>query len=458
MIRPLLALILLLGASGLTAVADEPLRLGTFDIDASPPIGVPMAYDPTDGVQDPLHCKGVVLLGEGDPIVLLAIDWIGIGNGGQTAFKEAIAGAVGTSPDRVAVHALHQHDAPRCDFSAAELLIEHGVDPSESFFDLDFARDVIARAADAARQAKADARTVTHIGSADALVEGVASNRRILGPDGTVRATRYTACRDEALRAEPEGIIDPNLKLLTFFDGDEPIACLSYYACHPQSYYRTGLASCDFPGLARQAREADTGVPHIHFDGAGGNIGAGKFNDGAPENRQVLANRVADAMRRAFDTAAETDRRSAVSASSIGWEVVPVVLPAAPHLDEETLTASLADPDSEARISAALGLVWLRRCTTGDDPIPVSCLTLGPARLLHLPGELFVEYQLAAQAMRPDLFVCMAAYGDYAPGYIGTASAYYQGGYEASPRASKVAPTVEIVLLDAIARLLGASR
>ena len=30
-----------------------------------------------------------------------------------------------------------------------------------------------------------------------------------------------------------------------------------------------------------------------------------------------------------------------------------------------------------------------------------------------MPGELFVEYQLAAQQMRPNDFVAMAAYGDY---------------------------------------------
>jgi len=74
--------------------------------------------------------------------------------------------------------------------------------------------------------------------------------------------------------------------------------------------------------------------------------------------------------------------------------------------------------------------------------------------LLHLPGELFVEYQLAAKAMRPDLFVAMAAYGDYAPWYIGTAVAYEQGGYETSPEASNVAPDAEAVLLSAIRKLL----
>ena len=98
-------------------------------------------------------------------------------------------------------------------------------------------------------------------------------------------------------------------------------------------------------------------------------------------------------------------------------------------------------------------LVWLRRCRSGDT-IDVSCMRLGKSRVLHLPGELFVEYQLAAQKIRPDLFVAMAAYGDYGPGYIGTEAAYSQGGYETGPRASLVAPSVERVLIDVITKLL----
>jgi len=45
-------------------------------------------------------------------------------------------------------------------------------------------------------------------------------------------------------------------------------------------------------------------------------------------------------------------------------------------------------------------------------------------------GELFIEYQLAAQKMQPDRFIATAAYGEYAPGYIGTEISYSQGGYE----------------------------
>jgi hypothetical protein len=81
-------------------------------------------------------------------------------------------------------------------------------------------------------------------------------------------------------------------------------------------------------------------------------------------------------------------------------------------------------------------------------------LGLGRARILHLPGELFVEYQLAAKAMRPDRFVALAAYGDYAPWYIGTEIAYGQGGYETGLEASNVAPEVEAVLMAAMRKLL----
>ena len=70
-----------------------------------------------------------------------------------------------------------------------------------------------------------------------------------------------------------------------------------------------------------------------------------------------------------------------------------------------------------------------------------------------MPGELFVEYQLAAAKMKPEATVCMAAYGDYGPGYIGTEIAYSQGGYETS-YVSRVDPSVEKVLLDGMSELL----
>jgi len=194
-------------------------------------------------------------------------------------------------------------------------------------------------------------------------------------------------------------------------------------------------------------------VPHVHFNGAGGDIGAGKWNDGSKSNRQVLADRVAAGMRRAW----ENTKKSPLSAQGVAWTVEPVVLPASERLDEAALMKTIEDAGAKPddRWYAAKNLVWLRRCQSGD-PIDVACLQLNSARVLHMPGELLIGYQLAAQKLRPDLFVAMAAYGEYAPGYIATEIAYTQGGYEASPGASKVAPAVEGVLMGAVSKLLGA--
>src|SRR2546430_15525514 len=103
------------------------LSLAVFDIDATPPIGSMMPYDPVTNKWDlGLRARGVVLLGAGQPIVLCAVDWIGIANEGYDAFRAGLANAAGTSPARVALHTLHQHDAPDCDFSADQILKKAG--------------------------------------------------------------------------------------------------------------------------------------------------------------------------------------------------------------------------------------------------------------------------------------------------------------------------------------------
>ncbi|MCC7377120.1 MAG: hypothetical protein IT581_20835 [Verrucomicrobiales bacterium] len=431
---------------------DDGLRIAKFDIDATPPVGSRMAYDPVTNTWDlGLRARGIVILGAGQPIVLAAVDWIGIGNEGHDVFRETLAKAAGTDPTRVAVHTLHQHDAPDCDFGAEKILKDSGVDPLS--YQGDFARDVLHRLDAAVRAALPLAQPWTHVGMGQALVSRVASNRRILGPDGKVRATRYTACPDPALRAEPDGTIDPAVSLVSFWSTNQPIAVLSYYAVHPQSYYRTGIPNPDFPGVARFFRGMSVPAAlHIHFNGAGGNLGAGKYNDGSKENRRVLADRLADGMRRAW----ESTQREPITAAQVRWKIDPVVLPPSKHLVMDELKARMKGKDAAFFLSGgAAKIAWLNRCEA-KHPIDVTCLSAGKIRVLHLPGELFVEYQLAAKAMRPDLFVTMAAYGDYGPGYIGTSVAYEQGGYETSPDSSNVAPEVEGVLMGAIQRLLEA--
>lgn len=428
------------------------LKVATFAIDITPPIGHPLCYghiSPAKKVVDPLSARGIILLGAGKPIVLLALDWVGANNGAQDEWKKQLAAAVGTTPERCAVHCLHQHDAPGVDISANQLLKENGLEGV--MYQDAYLKDVMQRTIKAAQQSLKQARPVTHVGTGKGKVKQFASNRRILGPDGNVKIVRFSSSRNKAAIAAPEGTIDPFVRLLSFWNGDEPLVVLSYYATHPQSYYGRGGISCDTVGLARGLNEKQ--LPHtlqIHFNGAGGNIGAGKYNNGDPENRPLLAQRLADGMQQAWQSTVKTP----VTAEDVSWKAKPVLLPLRDTLDEEKLTTILKNPKARVteRIRAARDLDYLKRTQAGET-IDITRLKIGPAQVIHMPGELFVEYQLAAQKMAPDDFVCMAAYGDQGPGYIGTTIAYGQGGYETG-RVSRTAPEVEAVLMQVLQELI----
>ena len=92
---------------------------------------------------------------------------------------------------------------------------------------------------------------------------------------------------------------------------------------------------------------------------------------------------------------------------------------------------------------------WRRR----KRPIPFSCLHLGEqVAIAHLPGETFIEYQLHAQAARPDAFVAVAGYGDLGTGYITLASSFAEGGYE--PQDAFVSGASEALMRTAIDEIL----
>jgi hypothetical protein len=217
------------------------------------------------------------------------------------------------------------------------------------------------------------------------------------------------------------------------------------------SYYGDGRVSADFCGLARRKRQDDDKETfQVYFNGCAGNVTAGKYNDGSPNNRAVLRDRVHAGMVAAWKV---TDR---FAVDRFSWHLEPVQLPprTEPNFGADASRKVLNDPKATTarRNNAAFQLAWLART---DRPIGLTCLDLGRARVLHLPGEPFVEYQLFARDQRPDITVCVAGYGDGGPGYLPTARAYRQGGYE--PTVALAAPESEAILQSAIRKLLRAT-
>ena len=421
-------------------------RLAIFRVDVTPPVGHPLCagwYGTARGIADPLYAMGIVLFGDEKPVVLCGIDWAEISNRSHIAWREQLATAAGTTADRVAVQCCHPHCTPWPDEEAEALVcqqtgVTHVMDPV-------WCAQALGRVSAAVKTASA--HTVTHIGLGRAKVDQVASNRRILGADGKIKAVRYTKTRDPAIRAEPEGLIDPWLRTISFWNETQKLAALHYYAVHPTSYDTDAMVTPDFIGLARERRiREDAGIPHIQFNGCAGDITPGKYNDGAPENRPVLTDRVYQAM---IDSERDIER---IPLHNFEWRTQFAHLPPREDMVESNLLAVLRDStkrDGE-RSRAALMLAYLRRTET---PIAFSSLMLNEcAGIVHLPGEAFIEYQLYAQAQRPDLFVAVASYGDCGPGYICLEKSFAEGGYE--PNDSFCAPQSEMVMKRTIAALL----
>jgi hypothetical protein len=393
-------------------------QLAPFSAEVTCPLGHPLmggGIAPAKKIEDPLFAHGFVLLGAGKPVVFVSVDWCEIRNDAYERWRTVLARAAGTEAERVMVTSVHQHDTPIADLEAQRILDRHKA--RGKICDIEFHEKAVQRVARAAAAALSRPRTVTHFGTGQAKVEKVASNRRYLGDDGKPQFGRMSATRDPALRAKPEGIIDPWLKTLSFWDGDRPVLCLNGYATHPMSYYGMGAVSADFMGMARKRRQADDPkVVQIYASGCSGNVTAGKYNDGSPANRPILAER----MYRAMTAAWKQTRKQPLKTLEFRSTSLRLKPRTGPGFTVADFTRRLtSDPKPFGQCLAALGLSWRKRADAGHK-IDVPVLDFGNAQLLLLPAESYVEYQLLAQRLRPDSFVFVAGYGECAPGYIPT--------------------------------------
>ena len=427
--------------------------LARFVAEVTPPLGHPLqgnlGVKPVEKIVDPLYAQGIVLVGAGDPIVLVTVDWCGIGNDAYDLWRVKLAEAAKTKIQRVLVSSIHQHDAPFADLEAERLIAAQKL--GKSTLDLDWHEKAVGRVAAALSRSLKDSKPLTHIGAGEAMVERVASNRRVFGKDGKVEFFRGSAMKDPKAKEAPEGIIDPWLKTLSFWNRDQALASISVYATHPMSYYGQGRVSSDFVGLARRRRQADDpGVLHFYANGCGGDLAAGKYNDGSPECRDELGDRLYQGWKKAWQNTKK-------------WPLDTLAFRSFPYRLQPRETAgfqvndlkNLLTGDKVAlgeRVRAAYALSWRKRCDAKRN-LDLPVLDFGHAQLLLLPGEPFIDYQLFAQKQRPDSFVLTLGYGDYGPAYIPYDKAYAEGGYETGAW-SFVGVGVEGTLKGAITKAL----
>jgi len=408
-------------------------QIATFEIDVTIPLGHPCmggGIAPAQKILEPLHAKGFALFGGEKPFVVLTFDWCEIRGSAYDDWRNALAGTAGTDPERVMITSSHVHDAPVMDPEAEFLL--HDAQKSGAWKSLpapdpkdriqlasvcwpDFNRLCVQRAQAALSQAMTHKRTITHFGTGKAKVKGVASNRRYVSPDGKVHYNRMSRTVDPLIQAADEGLIDPWLRTLSFWNGDEPVCALHSYAVHPMSYYGTGDISIDFVGLARELLQKEMpAVFQMYASGCSGNVTAGKFNRGDAASRAELTQKMHDAMAEALST---TQKQPI---TSLGFRLAKIALGARNtlgHTENELRYRLTHEARPFGRAEPAMGLAWYERVKAGHQ-VDLPLIDFGPAQLLLLPAEAYVEFQLYAEGLRPDSFVMVMGYGECGPGYI----------------------------------------
>jgi hypothetical protein len=374
--------------------------------------------------------------------------------------RAAAAQRFGFDPTAILVHATQTHTAPAVgDYLLDQDFPELPADPPYlRGGDPAYAELVRARAVEAIGTAVA-ALKPAQIGVGSAVKDGLAFNRRAITRQGKVIMPRPFSSAEYPLGLTEirylEGPIDPEVGVLCARDEQQrPIAMLLHYTCHPTTLRRThGEVSADWPGAwaaEMQARHGAACVPLV-LNGCCGNINP---------NPAFIPDYVRDHRRAGKELAASAnaviERMAFGEVTELAWKIAHISLPLR-AADSARLRAAeqyLADhprppphPTDSLRVdpqwfnAASIKSVELMRRRRPAVAYEIQVLRVGDTAFGGLPGEPFVEGQLAIKLGSPFPFTYLAHCTSEYVGYIPTRAACARGGHEADFSSwSKLAP------------------
>jgi len=414
------------------------LKIVTFKVDVTPPIGAPLAYVPNDKVETPIYISGLVLDDGKTRAVWVSCDYLYICGESYDTWTETIAKSAEAPPENVFHNSVHQHDSI---FFAPDYNPQAGED-GPVFVEPEYCEKSLKDVSEAiAKAVSGPWQSVGKLLTAETRLGGLAANRRLVDENGQFAYTRYSGKNPPALQEWPVGKIDPILRTICFENtAGQKIVALHFYATHPMAAYQRRMVSTDVPGRAlRHVVENDDSVAlNIYFSGCGGDITFGKYNlTGDLDSIERLGKRLGEGMLQNLRQVQQQPLGPLV-VKRVAFEV-PFQSSLKPHTAYEGAHAS------ERRYQLKTLDRW-RQST-------VARLSLGP-RVHFLSfgtGEVFVDYQLYAQSLIPEHFLATAGYGNGVYWYIPTRAAFAEnGGYETSEGACIVTPEIEDSLREAL--------
>ena len=416
----------------------DVLRAGVGRATITPPLGTWLCgfagrERGCDAVLDDLYATTLVLANDETAVAIVTCDVCGLPTQQVAALRALITERTGIPGAHVLINTSHTHSGP---FTS----IHDDMHAHERAYSTTLIH-TIAGTVEMAQQ-DLEACQITH-GAGSAAVN---VNRRLLSQAGWAGMGENAA-----------GAIDRTVQALRVDTAaGEPLAALVHYACHPVVIQPPSLAvSSDFVGVARGLFEAASGATMLFLQGACGNI-------------NPIGQRAEIDMRERLWGVGSALGAAALEVYSLNGlhAAFAAVEPLAPTLGaaNETLALDLhtpnEPPDSLSGRTPALRYWTPPVANDGRVEFEAQALRVGDVALVGGAGEVFIELAQAVQERSSFGHTMYLGYTNGDVGYIPTAAAYAEGGYEVDSAhfhynlPAAVAPTSAARVVDTSVALL----
>ena len=408
------------------------LRAGTAKVNITPPIHCPLAgfgarTHGAVGVRDELWARALYLDNGERELALVSVEVLGLGWETVAALRRRVADKTGIPGECVMFSATHTHAGPAT-----------------------------------GRRHDPNGIAARNLASLEDKLVGLVSwakSRAVSVGMRTGRAeVRCGANRREWRNGEVVLGVNPDGPAYHYVDLfgtlGENGALHAVWFCHPCHPLVLGQANYlitgDFVGAAASYIESQTGGTALFANGFAGNITSIPDRNGEPADIDRVGRHLGAAVVQCVSRWDGPPRAEAVPLLALEREIllplepVPSVEEAKAQMTEaeEELTAAVAAQNQlriyRARQAVAAAKERLTLAETGERPVGapmrLQAMVIGDVVLLAAPGEIFIEYQTAIREASPFPETICVGYSNGSVGYLPTAEAFPEGGYEVRSR------------------------
>jgi len=415
------------------------LRAGAARVDMTPPVGIPLAGywapRPAEAIDTPLMAHAVVLDDGRTKLAVVALDLIALPAKDADQAKRRILDQTGLAPENVLICCSHTHEGPYpCPLLGRQTRV-----------DLEYMAKVIDAVVESVVRA-ADGMGPAEVGFGSTQVGGICENRRRLkGPDD---AFNVWALRPEELeKCPPAGPVDEELVLLAVRKASGgPLALLWNFTLHAHAFGGNSKRVCaDYPYYVWQKLATALGgnLTSVYTAGACGDI-----NRRAEADPQSIVDRLGEALIKLYGNLSFSSN----VALRARLKTMDVPLRDFSVFQEQEIRRKLPKAMEVCREEWQI----LRELNERSVQTVVHAMAMGDFAVAAVPGEYFCALGLEVKKRSPFARTILAELSNDYVGYIPTAKAFDEGGYELfNLRSSKVARGTGERMAEELLRLLG---